>query len=92
MHQKTDQVHIGTLLLELSNANNRRQTLHSPNVMPLLEELSLSILSKYIMNEKGERTQPCCSPTLTLKCFVFMPLTQTQTFDCLYIDLTAANS
>ena len=48
---------------ELNNArsstNSRRQTLHSPSVTPL-EELSLSIL-KYIINKRGERTQPCRS-------------------------------
>ena len=41
------------------------------------------------MNRRGERTQPCHSSTLTLKDFVFMPLTQTQTSDCLYNDLIA---
>ena len=46
----------------------------------------------YIMNKRGERTKPCCSPTLRLKGFIFMSLTQTQTSDCLCNDLIAANS
>ena len=75
-----------------SSANSRRRTLHSPNVTPLLKELSLSILSMYIMNRIGERTQPCCSPTLKLKGFVFMPSTKTQASHCLHNDLIAANS
>ena len=64
-------------------------TLHSPNVTPLLEELSLSILSMCIMNRRGERTSLCSSSTLTLKGFVFMPLTRTQFSDCLYNNLIA---
>ena len=68
-----------SLLFQLNNArssaNSRRRTLHSPNVTPLLEELSLSILSMYIMDRRGERAQPCCSPSLALKGFVFMPST-----------------
>ena len=63
-----------SLLFELNNArsfaNSRCRTLYSPNVTLLLEKLSLSILSIYIMNRRGERTQPCRSPTLTLKGFV----------------------
>ena len=52
----------------------------------------MSILAMYIMNRRGERTQPCRSPTLTLKGFVFMPLTRRQTSDCLYNNLIAANT
>ena len=85
-----------SLLLKLNNAkssaNSRCQTLHSANVTPLLEDLSLFILSMYIMNRKKERTQLCYSSTLTLKCFVFMSLTRTQTSDCLYNNLIAADS
>ena len=58
------------LLFELNNArssaNSRHRALHSPNVQPLFEELSLSIMFTYIMNRRGKRTQPCCSPTLRL--------------------------
>ena len=56
-------------MFELNNARSspysRRQTLHFPNVTPLLEGLSLSILFVFIMNRRGEKTQPCRSPTLT---------------------------
>ena len=59
-----------SLLFKLNNAkssaNSRCQTLHSPNVMPLLEKLSLSILFMYIMKRRPERTQPCLSSTLLL--------------------------
>ena len=41
-----------------------------PNKTLLLEELSLSILSMYIMNRRGERKKPRRGPTLTLKGFV----------------------
>ena len=73
-------------------ANSKRRTLHSPNVTLLLKKLSLFILSMCIMNKRGERAHPCRSPTLTLKSFIFMPLTRPQTCDCLYSDLIAANS
>ena len=69
-----------------SSANSRRKILRSPNMTPLLQELSLSILSIYIMKRRGERIQPCCSPTLIPKGFFFMQVTQTQTSDCLYND------
>ena len=85
-----------SLLFELniarSSANSRRRTLHSLNVTSLLEELSLSILSMYRMNRRGERTQPCRSLTLRLKGFVFMPLTRTQTSDGLCKNWIAADT
>ena len=64
-----------SLLIELNNAKSSAKqqapNITLPNVTPLLEELPLFILSMYIMNRRGERTQPCCSPTLTLKGFYF---------------------
>ena len=97
MHQKTNEVHIGnhfclSLTMQDHLLTAGAKHLRSSNVMPLLEELSLIILSMYIMNRREERTHPCCSLTLTLKGFVFIPLTQKQTSDCLYNDLTAVNS
>ena len=62
------------------------------NVRLKLEKLSLSMMFMYIMNRRGERTQPFLSSKLTLKGFAFVLLTQSQTSDCLYNDLTAANS
>ena len=58
-----------------SSVNSRRRTLHSPNVTPVLKKVSLSFLSMYIMNRRGERTHPGRSLTLRIKGFVFMPLT-----------------
>ena len=40
--------------------------------------------------EKRRKNSVCRSPTITLK--GFMPLTRTQTFDCFYNNLIAANS
>ena len=78
-----------SLLFELNNtrssASIRRRTLHFSNTTPLEKKLSLSVLSMYIMNRRGERTQPCHSPTLTLKGFIFMPLTRIQISDRLLL-------
>ena len=42
--------------------------------------------------KEGERTQPGRSPTLALKYFIFMPLTQTQASNCLCNNLIAPNN
>ena len=38
-----------------------------------------------------KKIHPCRSPKMTLKGFVFMPLTQIQTSDCLYNNLVVTN-
>ena len=54
---------------------------------------TVSVYLFYVYYEqKRRRTQPCLSLTLTLKGFVFMPLTRTESSDCLYNDLIAANT
>ena len=72
-----------------SSANNRRCTVHSPIFTPPQDSLVLTILSIRIRNRIGEREQPCRCPTLTLKDFVVVLLTQTQTSECMYCDLMA---
>ena len=93
MHKKTDQVHIGDHFCLSLTMQGHLQTAATEHYTPQMCTGGIVfVLSMYIMNRKGERAHPFHSPTLTLKGFVFMPLTQTLTFHCLYNDLIAANS
>ena len=75
-----------------SSANNKRCKVQSPISTPPQDLLFLTILSIQIWNRIGEREQPCCSPTLTLKGFVVALLTRTQTSECMYSDLIAISN
>ena len=96
MHQKTNQVHIGDHFCSSLTMQDHLQRVDAEYYTPKCDTITggtVSVyLSVYVMNRRGERTQPCRCPTLTLKGLLFMPLTRTQTSDCLYNNLIAANS
>ena len=95
MHQKTNQVHIGDhFCLSLAMQGHLKQQV--PNIiLPKCDVTTGGTVSVYLVHvytEQKKKNTPCHSPTLTLKGFVFMPLTQIQTFDLLYNNLIATNS